>query len=124
MELLGSLDPERGSHWLQRWGERFLGRVLTEQERNYVLRNARPAKHLAVRLAAKEAVYKALQTIPGARQIGWKEIEVERTEEGRPEVRLHGVAHRLAESAGVARISLSLTHTEHTAAAVALTEGR
>ena len=120
IDLVEVSDAER---LLARWGDRLLGRVLTEQEKSYVLRNARPAKHLAVRLAAKEAVYKALQVIPGARGIGWKEIEVERTEEGRPQIRLHGEASRLARDAGVARISLSLTHTERTAGAVALTEG-
>ena len=127
MRMLGLgidlVEVSEAERLLGRWGDRLLSRVLTEQERSYVLRNARPAKHLAVRLAAKEAVYKALQSIPGARHIGWKEIEVERTDEGRPEVRLHGEATRLARDAGVARISLSLTHTEHTAAAVAVTEG-
>ena len=109
---------------LDRWGDRLLKRILTDQERGYLDRLALPAKHLAVRIAAKEAVYKALQSVPGAREVGWREIEVERSESGRPSIRLYGSAARAAEAGGVVRISLSLTHTEHTSAAVAIAEGK
>jgi len=108
---------------LDRWGDRVLRRVLTDAERAYVMRFPRPAKYLAVRLAAKEAVYKALQALPGARAIGWRDIEVERDGEGRPGIRLHGDALELTRAAGVKRVSLSLSHTEATAGAVALAEG-
>jgi len=111
------VDVSEAQRLIDRWGERLLRRVLTEQERGYVLRNASPAKHLAVRLAAKEAVYKALQVLPGAREVSWRQIEVERDPQGRPTIRLHGEAARCAGEAG---ISLALTHTERTAGAVAL----
>ena len=120
IDLVEVRDAQR---MLDRWGERLLHRVLTEGERDYVLRFARPAKHLAVRLAAKEAVYKALQGVPGSRGIGWRDIEVERGPEGRPSIRLNGDAAVVARAAGVRRISLSLTHTQSTAGAVALIEG-
>jgi holo-[acyl-carrier protein] synthase len=117
------VEVSEAQRLLDRWGERLLRRVLTEEERSYVLRFAHPAKHLAARLAAKEAVYKALQGIAGARQVSWRDIEVERSEAGRPSIRLHGDAVHAAEQAGVVRISLSLSHTGRTAAAVALVEG-
>ena len=120
IDLVDVADAQR---LLDRWGERLLRKVLTEQERAYVLRFPHPAKHIAVRLAAKEAVYKALQSVPGAREIGWREIEVEKSVEGPPSVRLNGGAVEVARAAGVSRISLSLSHTEHTAGAVALIEG-
>jgi holo-[acyl-carrier protein] synthase len=120
IDLVEVSDAQR---MLDRWGERLLHRVLTEGERDYVLRFARPAKHLAVRLAAKEAVYKALQGLPGSRGIGWRDIEVERGPEGRPGIRLNGDAAAVARTAGVRRISLSLTHTQNTAGAVAIVEG-
>ena len=116
------VEVSEAKRLLDRWGERLLRRVLTEQERAYILRFSSPAKHLAVRLAAKEAVYKAMQAIPGAREVGWRDIEVERSEEGRPSIRLHGGALAIAERSGVVRISLSLSHTERTAGAVALLE--
>ena len=120
---LDLVEVSEAQRMLDRWGDRLLRRVLTEREQAYVLRNARPAKHLAARLAAKEAVYKALQGAPGSRGVGWRDIEVERDGEGKPSVRLNGDAAKLARAAGVERISVSLTHTEHTAAAVALIEG-
>jgi holo-[acyl-carrier protein] synthase len=116
------VDVDEAARLLERWGERLLDRVLTDPERAYVLRSARPAKHLAVRLAAKEAVYKALQAIPGAAAIRWRHIEVMRLGDGRPTIRLHGTAARLAERAGGLRVALSLSHTHRTAGAVALVE--
>lgn len=108
---------------LERWGDRLIRRVLTDSERDYIMRFAHPAKYLAVRLAAKEAVFKALQSLPGggARTIGWREIEVERLEDGQPGVRLHGRAAGLASGSGI-RVLLSLSHTERTAGAVAVVE--
>jgi len=120
IDLVEVSDAQR---MLDRWGERLLHRVLTEGERDYVLRFPRPAKHLAVRLAGKEAVYKALQGVPGSRGIGWRDIEVERGPEGRPIIRLNGDAAAMARAAGVRRISVSLTHTQNSAGAVAIVEG-
>ena len=117
------VEVSQAERMLERWGERLLRKVLTEHERAYVLRFAHPAKHLAVRLAAKEAVYKAMQGMPGSREIGWRDIEVERSEDGRPSIRLNGDAAEVARTAGGLRISLSLSHTQKTAGAVALIEG-
>lgn len=116
------VDVEEAERLLDRWGERLLKRLLTEAEREYVLRFQQPAMYLAVRLAAKEAVYKALQGLPGAREVRWRHIEVVRRHDGLPSIRLHGEAARLSEAAGMVRISLSLSHTKRTAGAVALIE--
>ena len=43
-----------------------------------------PAQHLAVRLAAKEAAYKALSGNELARGIGWRDVEVFSRSDGRP----------------------------------------
>ena len=37
------VDVEEAARLLDRWGERLLSRVLTESERAYVLRSARPS---------------------------------------------------------------------------------
>ena len=117
------VDTAEAARLLERWGDRLLHRLLTEEERGYVTRAATPAQNLAVRLAAKEAVYKALQSLPGSRTIRWRQIEVVRQESGRPVVRLHAEADQVASRGGVVRISLSLTHTRRTAGAVAVVEG-
>jgi phosphopantetheine--protein transferase-like protein len=68
----------------------------------------------------KEAAYKALQALPGARDVGWQHLEVERETEGRPTLILLGPARELAERFGPLRIELSLSHSEMTAGAVAV----
>lgn len=116
------VEVARVSRLLARKGDVALRRLLTDAEREYVLSRDDPAPHVAARLAAKEAVYKALQSLPGTRGIGWREIEVVRGDEGRPEVRLAGSAARIAAEQGGIRLSVSLTHTPSAAGAVAVAE--
>jgi holo-[acyl-carrier protein] synthase len=73
-----------------------------------------------VRLAAKEAVYKSLQGSVAARGIGWREIEVVRDEDGRPEVALSGLAAARAQEMGITQVLVSLSHTHEAAIAVAV----
>jgi len=108
------IKVERIRASLERFGERFSRRVLTERERRYV--RGRP-ETFAGRWAAKEAVSKVLGL--GVRGIGWKDIEVERMPTGQPAVRLHGRAAERAEQLGMGRIALSITHESDYAVAVA-----
>ncbi len=94
---------------------RLAERVFTAREREYAAARARPARHLAARFAAKEAVFKALG-LPGG--FGLREIEVVAGEP--PMVNLSG---RAAEAAGEDRIEISLTHSRDFAAAVAIRSG-
>ncbi len=99
--------------------EQVLTRFFTEAERAYLGTKVDPTGHAAARIAAKEAVYKAMQSLPGARGIGWREIEVTRDGDGRPAILLHGLAARLAEECGGVYVQISLTHSESSAGAVA-----
>ena len=103
-------------------GARVFERLLTPAERAYCESRADPATHVAVRLAAKEAAYKALQGSEGARGIGWRDIEVIRAPDGRPEVALSGLAQARARELGVRRVLLSLSHTHLAAVAVVVLE--
>lgn len=106
----------------KRFGERFLARVFLPAEIAYCLAMKFPARHLAARFAAKEAVSKAFGTGIGA-QLGWKDIEVCRHASGQPYLALHGGGERLFRERGATRAHLSLTHHETAAAAVAILEG-
>ena len=97
---------------------RLAARLFTDEELAYAAARGRPGRHLAARFAAKEAVVKALGLRGG---FGLREIEVRAGEP--PAIRLHGRAARAAEEAGLA-ISVSLTHSQEFAAAVALAEPR
>ena len=124
MELIGVgidlVDIARVERMLERHAERVLRRFLTAGEQGYVRSTHRPAMHLAARIAAKEAAYKALQSLPGARAVSWQHLEVERETEGRPSLRLLGLARDLAHRHGPLRVELSLSHSEGTAGAVAV----
>jgi len=93
---------------------RLAERVFTPGERAYAAARARPARHLAARFAAKEAVVKALGLSGG---FGLREIEILAGEP--PTVRLSG---RAADAASGERIDVSLTHSREFAAAVAIVE--
>lgn len=103
-------------------GNRALRRLFTEGEAAYALARSEPYRHLAARIAAKEATYKALAGTARARGIGWREIEVVSEWDGRPSLVLHGSGLERAEELGVARMWLALTHSEATAAAVTILE--
>lgn len=103
-------------------GSRVFERLLTPAERAYCESRPDPATHVAVRLAAKEAVYKALQGSHAARGIGWREIEVTRAPDGRPAVALSGLAAARAHELGVGRVLLSLSHTHQAAVAMVVLE--
>ena len=93
---------------------RLAQRLFTDAELEYAAARGRPAQHLAARFCAKEAVAKAL----GLGGWAFRDVEVVATE-GAPVVRLTGAP--AARAAG-REVSLSLTHTHTTAAAVAVVE--
>src|SRR2546430_8993176 len=101
-------------------GAHVFDRLLTAAEAEYCRSRPNPAEHVAVRLAAKEAVYKALQGSEAARGIGWRDIEVVRAPDGRPDVALTGLAAQRAAELGVRRGLLSLSHTHEAAIAMAV----
>lgn len=100
----------------------FAERVFSEDERRYCRKTANPAAHFATRFAAKEAVLKALGTGFSA-GICPRDIEVKRNAKGQPRAALYNAAKAAAEEQGVVGlpISLSFTHTEAVACALAVT---
>jgi len=103
-------------------GARVFERLLTPAERAYCESRPDPATHVAVRLAAKEAAYKALQGSESARGIGWRDIEVIRAPDGQPDLVLSGLAQARARALGVRRVLVSLSHTHLAALAVVVLE--
>lgn len=101
----------------------FARRVFSCEECCYCDATAAPEVHYATRFAAKEAVVKALGT-GFSRGIGVRDIEVKRSSKGRPYVVLSGRAKQIAREMGVRElpISLSYTHTDAVACALAITD--
>lgn len=114
------VEVSRARAMLADKGGHVFDRLLTPAEAEYCRSRPDPAEHVAVRLAAKEAVYKALQGSDAARGIGWRDIEVTRAADGRPDVVLTGIAASRAKELKVRRVLLSLSHTHQAAVAIAV----
>jgi holo-[acyl-carrier protein] synthase len=106
---------------LEKFGERFGQRILLPDEIAYCLSQNNPATFVAARFAAKEAVSKAFGTGIGA-QLGWQDMEIRKRESGEPFVVLHGKGKKLFATRGAKQLLVSLSHTEHYAAATAILE--
>ncbi len=106
---------------MERRGERLGERLFSDAEREYAGRQKDPAKSLAARFGAKEAVMKAMGV--GLWKFKLRDVEVIRAKSGAPSVALHGRAAEMAAERGIAAWQLSLTHTEATAMAIAIALG-
>jgi len=94
---IDAVDISRAERMFADKPERMLERLFGETERAYLATKPQPAQHMAVRLAAKEAAFKALAGNELARGIGWRDVEVVSRDDGSPELRFYGrAAERLA----------------------------
>jgi len=115
------VECARIQHSLDRFGDRFLRRVFTDGEIEYSTSMKFPARHLAARFAAKEAVSKAFGTGIG-KAMGWRDIDVRKKPSGEPYLVLSGGAEALAANRGVTSALITLSHTDNHAMAVVVME--
>ena len=107
---------------IERFGDRFLKRIFTENEIRYCRSKPNFAERFAARFAAKEAALKAIGT--GWRGgVAWVEIEIRREPGGRPTLHYSGRAAEYAARLGMKTTSLSLSHTAEHAIAQVILEG-
>ncbi len=122
---LGSdiIDIRRIERTLERFGDRFIERIFTPEERRKAERRANRVETYAKRFAAKEACAKALGT--GFRRgVFWRDLGVVNLPSGKPTMALTGgAARRLAEITpeGMAtQIDITITDDHPTAQAIVL----
>ena len=115
---LDATDIDRIADTIERYGERFLGRIFTAGEIAYCTRRKVPSIHFAGRFAAKEAAMKALGT-GHSRGVLWRDVEVVR-HGGPPQLQLHGGAARHFASMGGVSTLLTITHSDALAMAQVL----
>jgi holo-[acyl-carrier protein] synthase len=119
---IDATDIPRIVRTLERYGERFIQRIFTEEEIAYCTRRRQPAVHFAGRFAAKEAAMKALGT-GHTPEVLWRDVEVVR-HGGPPQLRFHrGSARRFQAIGGVSSL-LTITHSDALAFAQVLLLGR
>lgn len=109
---------------LQRHGERFVVKLFVgeEQERVRAMPLARASEFLAARVAAKEAVVKALG-IGFSQGVSWQDIEVRSGDSGAPFVVFCGKAQEHFERKAT-HAYVSLSHEKELAMAVVVLEKR
>ncbi len=101
------LQIQRIEEVVERLGEKFVKRILTEAEQVEYNASSQPTRLLAKRFALKEAVAKALGTGIG-RGVSWQDIQLEHNADGAPLVHLSGGALRVLGERGGSRMEVSL----------------
>jgi holo-[acyl-carrier protein] synthase len=114
---------ERIAKSLERFGERFVKRILTPDERARFDRTRDKAGHLAKRFAAKEAFAKAIGTGIHA-PFTWQSITVTRDAKGKPGIAPDRAMAGYLASQGIDSFHISLTDDGGVAMAFVVLEGR
>ena len=99
----------------------FFEKIYTTREKTYYRENHKKVETLAGLFAAKEAVSKALGT--GFRGFSVNDVEIVPNDLGKPEVYLYGEAKTRANSLGICKIHVSISHCKTYATAFAIAEG-
>ena len=107
---------------IDRYGDRFLGKIFTDDEIRESTGRRDYAQFFAARFAAREAFFKALGTGWG-RGISLKEAGVVKDDHGKPGFSFSGKAAAALEKKGVLVSHLSLTHDGEYAQAFVILEG-
>lgn len=113
VELLSALNLEN---------ETFIERNFTPVEIKYASGSSFPQASFTGTWSAKEAVFKALGVKSQGAGAALKDIEIVRDSNGAPKVVLSGSAKIAALKAGVKNVSVSISHDDFQATAVALSE--
>jgi holo-[acyl-carrier protein] synthase len=112
------VDVDRIERLIEQFGDRALSRLLHEREREYCMTKASPARHVAARVAAKEAAYKALSQAGADQVLWWHDMEVVLDDSGVPSLAFHARGLEVYERLQIKSCLLSLTHSNAQAGAV------
>lgn len=113
------LETERIVRTLERFGERFTEHLLLPQEREQLQLTQRPARFLAMRFAAKEAIVKAMGT--GFAHGMWiRDVGVVQNGWGKPEVIFSERGEAVRRKLGIGEGHVTLTDEKGLVVAVAV----
>lgn len=112
---------ERIERVIKKWGDRFIDRVFTLDEREFCFKRVSPYSAFALRFAAKEAFSKALGT--GMRRgVAWRDIEVYHYKSGKPGLKLHGKSLDLCRDEEITNFHVSLSDEKEYGVAMVILE--
>jgi holo-[acyl-carrier protein] synthase len=113
------LETARIGHTLERFGTRFIEHLLMPEEQVQLERTARPARFLAMRFAAKEAIVKAMGT-GFAHGVWIRDVGVVQNAWGKPEVVFSARGERVRRGLGIGEGHVTLTDERGLVVAVAV----
>jgi holo-[acyl-carrier protein] synthase len=113
------LEVRRIGQTLERFGARFIERLLMPQEQAQLARTQRPERFIAMRFAAKEAIVKAMGT-GFAHGVWIRDVGVVQNAWGKPEVVFSDRGDRVRRGLGVGEGHVTLTDEAGLVVAVAV----
>lgn len=115
------VEPSRIARLLEKYGDRFARRLLTEEEWPEYVRSIQPAMFLAKRFAAKEALSKAIGT--GMRYpVSLNHIGINHDNLGKPYFSFHPALSTLVRNEGITSHHLSISDELNLACAFVILE--
>ncbi|MBM4157174.1 MAG: holo-[acyl-carrier-protein] synthase [Ignavibacteria bacterium] len=110
------IEIKRIKKIIEKYGDKFFNRILTEKEIEYCKSFSKPELHFAGRFASKEAYSKAIGT-GISKDFGWKDIEILNDKRGKPYI-----CHTKQNDFSGYKFNVSISHTEEYACAVVVCE--
>ena len=110
------IEVARIKRMIEKYGDKFFQRILTEKEIAYCKSFGNAELHFAGRFASKEAYSKAIGT-GISRDFRWKDIEILNDERGKPHIH-----HTVENEYSKLRFEISISHTKDYGCAVVVCE--
>ncbi len=114
-------EIERIEKALNRSGDAFAQRILTENELQVFIQLKQRGRYLAKRFAAKEAASKALGT-GIAHGVSFQDFEISNDDNGKPVLTLSGKALQIAQASAVQNLHITISDERHYAVATVILE--
>jgi len=113
------LDYRRISRVYIRYGERFIDRILTTEEKEVFFNKKKQDRFLANNFCAKEAVAKALGSGIG-KEFSFKDVSILRDEAGAPYAKFSDQTRQVLDARGVRQCLVSISDEKNYITAVAI----
>ncbi len=106
----------------EKFRERFLSKILTEREIEYISkRKENLIETIATRFAAKESFFKALGT--GIKGVSWKDVEIFNHRSGKPFIEVRGRSLKIMKDMAVNPVvHISISHLKDYGVAMVIIE--
>lgn len=116
------VDIDRIENILELKDERFLNKIFTDNEIEYIINKGKKANTIAGIFAAKEAVAKLLGS--GIGKFSWKDIELYHKKSGKPYIKINKKIREKLDILKTDNIDVSISHEKKYAVSIAVGVGK